>query len=334
MISLLASDWTTEIVKYLASSDAITENSMALVSKSITGAKLMGVGFFSIAVGYAYLKNIFNNANQKPGNVLDVGYLFRAILIYTLIPLTPNILELIAGLASYGIDLFAMNSQTIAESSEMIYKSAMNMSVDNESQIKVGDIGFWDLLVEIDFLTLSYLGFAILSMIICILIRVILTILTNFIVIFLFIVSPFSMSMSLIPGMEGTFMNFLKYFLSAVFVFLTMNILDNLIFNATLTSLLTGGSLGNEEGVSPLAFIIFCVVIIIMYLLVFWLTTMYIGVPSAGQAAGMVGAMATMAAGAMVAGASGASAAAGGSSGSSGSSAGAAAASGKDALSN
>lgn len=324
----MASDWTSEIVNYLTSSDALLSSSMALTAKSITAAKLMAIAIFPLSVGYSYIKNIFNNSNQKAGNVMDVGYFFKAIIIYALIGTTPNILELIAHLASYGIEAFSTNSNNIAQSCQTIYESAVSMSIDDENT-KVGDVDFWFLLGKANMTTLLYLSLAMVAMVLCILVRVVMTILTNFVVTFLFIVSPFSMAFSLIPGMENTFMHFLKYFLSSLFVFLTMNILDQMVFNATISSIMNNGG---ENMVNPIAFILFCVVVILMYLLVFWLTTMYVGVPSAGQAAGMVGALATMGAGAMIAGASKAGGAVSSVASSSGSASSAAVASGKDAL--
>ena len=284
-----------DLVGALLKDSTIYNSSISLVSKSIIAGKLMAVAIFPLSIGWSYLKNIFNNGTFK-GQVVDIGYIVKSLIIFSLVGAAPNALEIIASFIKYGLDQFSINSDNILITTKSIYEASMNINID-ENGTKMGDVGTWDLLTSLNLSSLIYMAVGVVSMIVCLIIRVVMTVLTNYVAVFLFIVSPISMALSLFPGKEKTFMSLLGYFWSAMGCFLTMSILDHLVFNATVTAIFE-----KSEGIDINAFIIFNVVSIIMYLLTFWLTTMYMGAPSAGQAAGVVGAMATMGASALLAG--------------------------------
>jgi hypothetical protein len=136
---------------------------------------------------------------------------------------------------------------------------------------------------------------------------------------FLYVVGPLSLSLSVLPGFGGLLKKWFQHYLSVQCWSLTLIILDNLVdlytrLSQTRTSAMTGLSLA--EASEKIDILLITIVITLLYLMVPYLTSLYVGQSSSAmftsKAVGLATAGASLAGGgAVLAG----SAAAGGASG-------------------
>jgi hypothetical protein len=106
-----------------------------------------------------------------------------------------------------------------------------------------------------------------------------------------FVIGPLAIAFSMLPVFKDKMSSWFGVYLNCLFVPLTLNVLDY-IYYSNIAEAFKG-----TEMINPVVHTCFNIVMIVCYCLAFWITSFYVGSPSAGKVLSTATTLATMAAG-------------------------------------
>jgi len=266
-------------------------------TRTIVGVCLMFVGFFlAIAFAFNIIATVFKTFGKKP---IDISKFAKALVlaigITAYIPLALGVasmseLLIEATKPKLSREQIALSyiTETVKSVEEEIAEENMNEEkgyVDNFlDDIKVkwtgatASVKSWFFYSSSTSLTTTLM-----------VIRYLITSMTNVLIQIFYVLGPFALLFSVLPGFEGKFMSWLSTWITMLFVPVVYNVLDGISISYFADILENGGVLG------PLNQMGWLLAMVVVYLLPFWISGKIIGNADAGRFISQTGQLATMA---------------------------------------
>ena len=266
-------------------------------TKTIVGVCLMFVGLFlAIAFAFNIITTVFKTFGKKP---IDISKFAKALVlaigITAYIPIALGVasmseLLIEATKPKLSREQIALSyiTETVKSVEEEIAEENMNEEkgyVDNFlDDIKVkwtgatASIKSWFFYSSSSSLTTTLM-----------VIRYLITSMTNVLIQIFYVLGPFALLFSVLPGFEGKFMSWLSTWITMLFVPVVYNVLDGISISYFADILKNGGVLG------PLNQMGWLLAMVVVYLLPFWISGKIIGNADAGRFISQTGQLATMA---------------------------------------
>jgi hypothetical protein len=259
-------------------------------------------------MGIALLYTIGRGFISGSGLAMDWGPIIKATWIFFLLFFYQTLMDTLGmGIAAFTA-LFATNQSAAEALRDLTTPPAVAAAARNDS-MGIGDIvsGASALMTSISetlsTFTFSGLMTRLFTATTVLIIRKIMTFIQQFILGFLYVCGPIAMTLSVVPSFGQLAMKWLQNFLAVQMWGLTFVLLDTLYKFYAESARAPGGLFGNivngpQQSVDDQMFMLTSVAFVLLYVMVPYLTSMFIG-SSAAQ--GFIGSMAGMAVGAATA---------------------------------
>jgi len=261
-----------------------------LINTSLYASRLLLPILLLIVLAFSLVRSLM--ASQSI--TLDFKLLIRGLVMMLVITVYPEIMQILSLALSGFTNLFNLEDEQLAEVLTSLTEQAAGTPEENESFL--GSVSSWfsDRLDGINAIQWSVTGWIQEGLIF--LVRAGVSLVRAFLLVFLFLIGPISLALSIIPGFQQTATSWLKGFMGVAFWNLSLNILDNLVaaYNSYALQLIANG----DEFSISYGFLV-NIVITLVYLITPVLTNYFI---STGGPASLLGSILTAGAATLMAG--------------------------------
>lgn len=278
------SNWN-DLVRFLSDPGSLI-NPIKSTGYCIGVAEALMPLFFFVSLCWNYVQTWIREGHR--GRFYNPVELKRTLTVAILIPLIPAMFGFIHVLGDGVARVFEMDITEKKDALVMLTKKLLRVG---EKQ-KINLLGL-SMSMVLDVFSSVMMFCSLLGMYI---IRFVMQIFVAVFIDFLIMVSPLAMAFSLIPAFKDQMTRMLAVFTNACFVGVTINVLDRLFFDSLIGSAVsTLDDSGSGVLFNKVLFTSICFAIMILYLLSIWLTSKYVGAPSAAAVVGMAVTAATVA---------------------------------------
>lgn len=261
---------STESILELYNNPSGAMDSLATLADTTLIAEVIAPIFFFLSLAYMFVKTFIKEGHR--GKFMEQGEIKRLIIVMILIPVVPLLFTFIQQIGYVTAKAMEMDAGDKFSAITNLWDQ-MNAAPEEEFSIF-----FLTMSIVYKLLAMVFMVIAVLMMYI---VKFIVLLFSGVFIQFCIIVSPLAMSFSILPIFKEQVEKLLAIFFNACFVGLTMNILDNMFFDSLFAKVITAL---NDPAADIFNYIIVsatCFTIVIFYLLAFWLTSKYVGMPGA-----------------------------------------------------
>ena len=287
---------TTDLVKSIFSSDIIVNSVDELTTYTVIVATALLPIFYSITWVWSYAKHSVLGIGEKP-KFFEKSDLIRPAILWLLIGTYPYAFGAIEGLAFEIIEKTEPDNYVSWKANQGALALAImnnNESAENganEDTQQSSSSGFpqvmWDILGAINSLGGSWISgiFAFLGFIVSTVVAGLSYLISKV----FYVIGPLAIAFSILPPFKDKLEKWFGTWLAVTLNMLTLNLITLLLISMTLAplesigvSLASGDSASLGDG-NTFAVAIFNVIMIVMYVLSFWVTSYIVGSADAGK---------------------------------------------------
>ncbi|WP_289034991.1 hypothetical protein [uncultured Flavobacterium sp.] len=261
---------STESILDLYTNPGNAMDSLATLASTTLIAEVIAPIFFFLSLAYMFVNTFIKEGHR--GKFIQPGEIKRLIIVMILIPVVPVLFLFIQKIGSVTAKQIEMDAGDKFSAITNLWDQ-MNASPEEEFSIF-----FLTMSIVYKLLAMVFMVIAILLMY---MVKFIVLLFSGVFVQFCIIVSPLAMAFSILPIFKEQVEKLLAIFFNACFVGLTMNILDNMFFDSLFAKVITALNDPAADIFNYMIVAATCFTIVIFYLLAFWLTSKYVGMPGA-----------------------------------------------------
>lgn len=304
------SSFATLLLDSLLKNEYLSASVIKLVQTTTKIALIIAPLFYILSLGWNYLKSGYDRmVTGKPGPPVDLQQLGRSIVIMFFIISYSAIISAFDSTIMYINSLSAPNSEQVQEMAAELQSLNKKAEKDMEVKEKVEDgiFGFmsWDEIMRyLDPKRFLLMSFGAIVQLLAMLIKIIVGGIAGILYKFMLVVGPLAAAFSIFPFQRSKLEEWAGTTINAGLVFTTFNLLDHLL-HIMMYNIFHSPHLDGVKGFTSYHLVMVVhIVVLVLYLCAFWLTSKYVGKGDVGRAAGkLVGLAASAAAASLSAGA-------------------------------